>query len=588
MTALPSGAVHYGPEEISRARAVIRLSLLCAILWAAINCGAGWWLHNVRPDGVAIAGFVMAGVWAWALHRISGDRMASAAVASYTVSGLVLLAVMGLLVPEFSLLFTFSTFIFLAFGVSHMSGRSSTWVVALTIAVALILLVPSLALRWRAGVPDGITRWVNLAGLLMVLSVDATMFIMLRRTLEARGQRLVAAEREAAEMQRRIAQQERLESIGKLAGGVAHDFNNILAIILNYAEFVADGVADRPEVLADVEQVQKAAERAAALTRQLLIFGRRGLVHGDVVDINQVIADTRDLLHSALGQHIELTTKLVPGVHRIRLDKGHIEQILLNLSVNARDVMPDGGSLLIETSQRQFSDEEGNAVTPKPGRYVCLSVTDTGTGFTDEAQKHVFEPFFTTKPTGRGTGLGLATIYGIVTDAGGDVQLHTEAGVGTTVRVYLPEVAGDVSVATAGPAARPATIDGVARTVLLVEDEPQLREITARTLERHNYRVRAVENAQEALAVLQEDTPVALLLTDVVMPGMSGLQLAQRAADLRPQLRLLFMSGFPRDLWEQGEIDSDLTIIEKPFDAAQLLRKVSEVLNPDIEEVTLA
>src|SRR5580692_1147789 len=526
MTALPSGAAHYGPEEISRARAVIRLSLLCAILWAAINCGAGWWLHNVRPDGVAIAGFVMAGVWAWALHRISGDRMASA-VASYTVSGLVLLAVMGLLVPEFSLLFTFSTFIFLAFGVSHMSGRSSTWVVAL---------------RWRAGVPDGITRWVNLAGLLMVLSVDATMFIMLRRTLEARGQRLVAAEREAAEMQRRIAQQERLESIGKLAGGVAHDFNNILAIILNYAEFVADGVADRPEVLADVEQVQKAAERAAALTRQLLIFGRRGLVHGDVVDINQVIADTRDLLHSALGQHIELTTKLVPGAHRIRLDKGHIEQILLNLSVNARDVMPDGGALLIETSQRQFNDEEGNAVTPKPGRYVCLSVTDTGTGFTDEARKHVFEPFFTTKPTGRGTGLGLATIYGIVTDAGGDVRLHTEAGVGTTVRVYLPEVAGDVSVATAGPAARPATIDGVARTVLL---------------------------------------------TDVVMPGMSGLQLVQRAADLRPQLRLLFMSGFPRDLWEQGEIDSDLTIIEKPFDAAQLLRKVSEVLNPDIEEVTL-
>jgi CheY-like chemotaxis protein len=311
-------------------------------------------------------------------------------------------------------------------------------------------------------------------------------------------------------------------------------------------------------------------------------------VHGDVVDINQVIAGTRNLLHSALGQHIELTTKLVPGVHRIRLDKGHIEQILLNLSVNARDVMPDGGSLLIETSQRQFSDEEGNAVTPKPGRFVCLSVTDTGTGFTDEARKHVFEPFFTTKPTGRGTGLGLATIYGIVTDAGGEVRLHTEAGVGTTVRVYLPEVAGDVPAATAGPAARPAMIDGVARTVLLVEDEPQLRQITARTLERHNYRVRAVENAQEALAVLQGGTPVALLLTDVVMPGMSGLQLARRAADLRPQLRLLFMSGFPRDLWEQGEIDSDLTIIEKPFDAEQLLRKVCEVLNPDIEEVTLA
>jgi signal transduction histidine kinase len=587
MTAVPSGSAGYGPEEISRARAVIRLSLLCAVTWAAINCGAGWWLHNARPEGVAIAGLVMAGTWAWALRRISGGRMASA-TAAYTISGLVLLAVMGLFVPEFALLFTLATFIFLAFGVSYSSGRSSTGVVALTIGVALILLVLSLALRWRGGVPEGISRWVNLAGLLMVLSVDATMFIMLRRTLEARGQRLVAAEREAAEMQRRIAQQERLESIGKLAGGVAHDFNNILAVILNYAAFVADGVADRPEVLNDVEQVQRAAQRAAALTRQLLIFGRRGLVHGDVVDINRVIEDTSNLLHSAVGEHIDLSAKLAPGVHRIRLDKGHIEQILLNLAVNARDAMPDGGSLLIETSQREFGDEESNAITPKPGRYVCLSVSDTGTGFTDEARKHVFEPFFTTKPAGRGTGLGLATIYGIVTDAGGDIRLYTESGVGTTVRVYLPEVAGEAPVATAGPAASPAAPQGAGRTVLLVEDEPQLREITARTLERQGYRVRAVENGQEAVAVLEGDTPVALLLTDVVMPGMSGLQLAQRAADLRPHLRLLFMSGFPRDLWEQGEIGCNLTIIEKPFDAEQLLRKVSAVLNPDSEEAASA
>jgi signal transduction histidine kinase len=587
MSAMPSGSARYGPEEISRARAVIRLSLLCAVTWAAINCGAGWWLHNPRPEGVAIAGFVMAGAWVWALHRISGGRMASA-TAAYTISGLVLLAVMGLFVPEFALLFTLATFIFLAFGVSHSSGRSSTGVVALTIGVALILLVLSLALRWRGGVPDSISRWVNLAGLLMVLSVDATMFIMLRRTLEARGQRLVAAEREAAEMQRRIAQQERLESIGKLAGGVAHDFNNILAVILNYAAFVADGVSDRPEVLNDIEEVQRAAQRAAALTRQLLIFGRRGLVHGDVIDINRVIEDTRTLLHSAVGEHVALSAKLAPGVHRIRLDKGHIEQILLNLAVNARDAMPDGGSLLIETSQREFDNEESNAITPKPGRYVCLSVSDTGTGFTDEARKHVFEPFFTTKPAGRGTGLGLATIYGIVTDAGGDIRLYTERGVGTTVRVYLPEVTGEATVATAGPAASPVTLEGAGRTVLLVEDEPQLRQITARTLERQGYRVRAVENGQEAVAVLEGDTPVALLLTDVVMPGMSGLQLARRAADLRPHLRLLFMSGFPRDLWEQGEIGCDLAIIEKPFDAEQLLRTVAVVLNPDNEEAASA
>jgi two-component system, cell cycle sensor histidine kinase and response regulator CckA len=264
---------------------------------------------------------------------------------------------------------------------------------------------------------------------------------MLRRTLEARGQRLVAAEREAAQMQRRIAQQERLESIGQLAGGVAHDFNNLLAVILNYSAFIAEAVADRPEVRRDVEQVQSAAQRAAALTRQLLIFGRRGLVHPDVVDLNQVICDSEALLRSAVGEHIEVRTRLAEECPRVRVDAGHIEQVILNLSVNARDAMPRGGCLLIETSRRQFGDDEADVTAPRPGRYACLSVTDTGTGFTEEALQHVFEPFFTTKPAGRGTGLGLATVYGIVKEAGGDIRLSSGAGAGTTVRVYLPEEA---------------------------------------------------------------------------------------------------------------------------------------------------
>src|SRR5579859_5457511 len=572
--AVLGGAARYDPHEISRARAVIRLNLGCVLVWIAINCVAAWWLHNPRPAGVAAAGLAMAGIWTWALRQISGGRMAPG-VAAYTVSGLLLL-VMGLFVPELSLLFTFATFIFLAFGLSYMSGRASMQVVALTLIVALALLVSSVALRWTSGVPDDIYRWVNLTGMLMALSIDATMFIMLRSTLEARAQRLVEAGQEAAEMQRMLARQERLESLGKLAGGVAHDFNNLLAVILNCAVFIAEAAEDRPEMLHDIEQVQAAAKRAAALTRQLLIFGRRDLTYGEVVDINQVIADTEKLLRSAVGEHIEFRTELASGALWMRMDASRLEQILLNLSVNARDAMPDGGSLLIETSQRRFSDGKGDATAPARGRYVCLSVTDTGTGFTEEARQHVFEPFFSTKPAGRGTGLGLATIYRIVKDAGGDIRLYSEPGIGTTVRVYIPQADDGAEASTAARANDPA--EGAGRTVLLVEDEPQLRQVTARILERHNYRVRAAENPHDALAVLRSGAPAGLLLTDVVMPEMSGLQLAEQATALRPDLRLLFMSGFPRDVWERGGIDRDLSIIEKPFDAEQLLQAVSETL----------
>jgi two-component system, cell cycle sensor histidine kinase and response regulator CckA len=549
----------------------------------AINCGAAWWLHNLRAAGVAAAGLAMAATWTWVLQRISRGRMTHRVIAVYTVSGLVLLLVMGLLVPELSLLFTFVTFIFLAFGLCFLSGRASKQVVTLTLVVALVFLLTSVVLHWSSGVPDDVYRWFILVGVLMSLSVDAIIFIMLRRTLEARARRLVEAEREAAQMLRRLAQQERLESLGKLAGGVAHDFNNLLGVILNYTAFIAEAAEGRPDLLQDLEEVQSAAKRAAALTRQLLIFGRRDLSHGEVVDINSVIRDTERLLRSAVGEHIEFGMRLSGAAHRVRIDTSHLEQVLLNLSVNARDAMPEGGSLLIETSQHEFHDEGNGA--PGPGRYVCLSVTDTGAGFTEEARQHVFEPFFTTKPAGRGTGLGLATIYGIAKEAGGDIQLLSELGVGTTIRVYLPEAGDQVGVAAAGPAGSLAGTDGEGRTVLLVEDEPQLRQVTARILEHHNYRMRVADNPHDALAMIRDDARVELLITDVVMPGMSGLALAEKATAVRPQLRFLFMSGFPRDLWERGEIDRDLPIIEKPFDAEQLLRRVGEALGRDQRDV---
>jgi signal transduction histidine kinase len=579
------GATTANLNEVSRARAVIWANMLCVLAWIVINVVAGWELRNARPYGVALAGFGMVLAWTLALWDISGGRMARG-VAVYTVSGLLLLLAMGMFVPELSLLLTFATFIFLAFGLSYMSGRASMQVVALTIAVALVLLVTSVGLGWTSGVPREVFRWVSLTGMLMALSIDATMFVMLRRTLEGRANRLVTAEREAGAMVQRIAQQERLESLGKLAGGVAHDFNNLLAVILNYSSFVAEAVEDRPAVLADIGQVRSAAQRAAGLTRQLLIFGRRSVDSGEVVDINQVVADTEGLLRTAVGEHIELRTSLEADMSRVRIDTSRIEQVLLNLSLNARDAMSGGGVLRITTSDHLFNGRKADAATPHAGQYVCLAVSDTGTGLTDEARRHAFEPFFTTKPVGRGTGLGLATVHGIAKDAGGGAALSSEAGLGTTVRVYLP-ASVDGSIITA-PAAGPMLLEGAGRTILVVEDEPQLREIASRMLERHGFRALTVESPDKALALLETDSRIALLLTDVVMPGMSGLQLAERATALYPALRILFMSGFPRDLWERGEIDPELPLIEKPFDADVLARKLAEVLSAERKPLSSA
>jgi two-component system cell cycle sensor histidine kinase/response regulator CckA len=495
------------------------------------------------------------------------------------VSGLLLLLAMGMFVPELSLLLSFATFIFLAFGLSYMGGRASMQVVALTIMVALVLLVTSVGLGWTSGVPPEVFRWVSLTGMLMALSIDATMFVMLRRTLVGRADRLVEAERAAGAMLQRIAQQERLESLGKLAGGVAHDFNNLLAIILSYSTFVAEAVTDRPSALSDIRQVESAAERAAGLTRQLLIFGRRQVDTGEVVDINRVVMDTENLLRTAIGEHIELRTSLEAKISRVRLDTSRIEQILLNLSLNARDAMSTGGVLSISTSDHHVEPGTSDPATPRPGEYLCLTVRDTGSGLSDDARRHAFEPFFTTKPAGHGTGLGLATVYGIAKDAGGGAALDSEMGAGTTVRIYIP--AARDGVMSRAPSEDMALLRGSGRTILVVEDEPQLREITCRILQRHGFRALTAASPDLALALLEADPQIALLLTDVVMPGMSGLQLAQQATSRYPALRILFMSGFPRDLWERGEIDPELPLIEKPFDAAALLRKIADVLKSE-------
>jgi PAS domain S-box-containing protein len=379
----------------------------------------------------------------------------------------------------------------------------------------------------------------------------------------------------------------RLESLGELAGGIAHDFNNLLAVIINYAAFVAEDLdaaassrdeEKRHAMRTDVEQISLAAQRAAHLTHQLLAFARREVVQPEVVDVNAVVTDVEQLLKSTLGEHIELRSELAPDLRSVLIDPGRLEQILVNLAVNARDAMPQGGTLTINTANVDVDEDyTAHRAELSPGPYVDLRVSDNGKGMTREVAERAFDPFFTTKPAGQGTGLGLATIYGIVQQAGGRAQIRSESGVGTTATVLLP--------ATDGTPSRTAKQIGAAQlrgeaTILLVEDEDALREVTRRILAGTGYRVITAANGDEALAAAGEQAePIDLLLTDVVMPQMHGPHLAEQIQRVRPSIRVMFMSGFAQPILESGgHLDTGVTLIEKPFSGATLLAKVSQVL----------
>jgi signal transduction histidine kinase len=562
-------------ETIRRARAIIWISVVCIDAWIILLAAVSLGFHSARPLGVVAAGVGMALCWLVALHQMSTGRLARG-VAIYTISGLLLLLVMGMFIPELSLLFTFATLVFIVFGLSFMSGRASFRIVALAIVVALILLVTSIALRWTSGVPAGPFRWINLTGMLMVLFVDAVMFIMLRRTLEARADRLVSAERQAVQFQERVVQQERLESLGQLAGGIAHDFNNLLSVILNYGVFVAEATADRPEVLSDVEQIQAAAERAVTLTQQLLIFGRREVTQPEPLDLNTIVEDVQSLLSRSIGEHIVLRVEPVSHLPRIRADRGQVEQVLLNLAVNARDAMPEGGSLTIATRVAELDDSYSRVDPPvSPGRYVELEVSDSGTGMSADVSAHIFEPFFTTKPTGQGTGLGLSTVYGIMTKADGGMSVHSEEGVGTTFRLYFPATDEPVAMEPPDPEAYEG---GQGETIIIVDDESSVLEVTSRILSQNGYVTFSADTCEEALSLV-EAHDFQLLLTDSVMPHMSGSTLARRVEELRPGRPVLFMSGYGGgDLSPQRIVEEGVAFIQKPFNRRALLEKVRTML----------
>ncbi|HSZ14647.1 MAG TPA: ATP-binding protein [Solirubrobacteraceae bacterium] len=395
-------------------------------------------------------------------------------------------------------------------------------------------------------------------------------------------------EAEKERLQNQLQHSRRLESLGELAGGIAHDFNNLLAVIINYATFVGEDLDSgayardldkRRAMRADVEQISVAAERAAHLTHQLLAFARREVVQPDVVDVNSVVTAVGQLLKRTLGEHIELRHELDPDLRPVLIDLGQLEQILVNLAINARDAMPDGGVLTIDTANVEL-DTAYTAQRPEltPGRYVRVRVSDTGVGMPREVVERAFDPFFTTKPAGQGTGLGLATVYGIVQQAGGRAQIYSETGVGTTFTALLPPT--QEPPASPPRAVDPSLLQGDA-TILLVEDEPALRDVTRRILTGGGYRVIAAEDGVAALAVAGELTgPIDLLLTDVIMPHMNGPQLAERIRRSRPTTVVMFMSGFAQPILDSGgHVEEGAVLIEKPFSGSGLLAKVGEALN---------
>jgi len=388
------------------------------------------------------------------------------------------------------------------------------------------------------------------------------------------------AREELRKTEAQLLQAQKMEAIGQLTGGIAHDFNNMLTVIMGYSELMLQKLKADDPLRSEVEQIKEAGNRASLLTRQLLAFSRKQVLQPRVLDLNAVLTNLDKMLQRLIGEDIALVTMPAPGLGRVKVDPGQIEQVIMNLAVNARDAMPNGGKLTIETANVELDNAYAREhVSVRPGPYVMLAVSDTGCGMDAATQARIFEPFFTTKEPGKGTGLGLSTVYGIVKQSDGNIWVYSEPGRGTTFKIYLPRVeAVAEAVEPSGAAAR--TIRG-SETILLVEDENAVRALIRSTLQANGYTVLEAHHGKHAIQVCEQHAgPIHLMVTDVVMPEMSGRDLAERLKPSRPNMKVFFMSGYTdKAIVNHGELDPGTAFLQKPFIPDALARKVREVLD---------
>jgi PAS domain S-box-containing protein len=419
---------------------------------------------------------------------------------------------------------------------------------------------------------DG-TRYTEEQTITPVLDASGaiTNFIAIKRDISARR---------ALELQ--YLQSQKMEGIGRLAGGVAHDLNNLLTVINGTVELSLPNVSNGSELRGDLLEIRRAADRAAALTRQLLAFSRQQVLKTEIIDVNRVVGDLLKMLTRVIGEDIRIETRFSLGLGNIRGDAGQLEQVVMNLTVNARDAMPGGGTLVIETRNTHLDEDFASQhVTVKPGPHVALIVSDNGVGMDANTRGRVFEPFFTTKEPGKGTGLGLSTVYGIVKQSGGSIWVYSEPGRGTTFKIYFPRVDEPIKERTSGPL-RLLETKGK-ETVLVVEDENAIRAVAVRVLGLQGYQVLDAASGTEALGVAAtHGKPIDLLMTDMVMPGMTGPELAQALLARQPSLKVLFTSGYSADaVARQFGMGDDVHFISKPYGIADLAREVRKVLDGD-------
>ncbi|MFA4835179.1 MAG: ATP-binding protein [Dehalococcoidia bacterium] len=425
----------------------------------------------------------------------------------------------------------------------------------------------------------------------VVLLIEGTspLFVSIEAVVSDNGQECRAAvtdiserkraEQEIASLQEQFLQSQKMEAIGRLAGGIAHDFNNLLTIIQGHAQLSILRLREGDPLRENIERIERASERATALTHQLLAFSRRQIMEMMVLDLNQILQRVDRMLRRVIGEDIELETFLSEPIGKVKTDQGQIEQVIMNIAVNARDAMPDGGKLIIETANVELDEEYARAhIAVNPGRYVMISLSDTGVGMTPEVRERIFEPFFTTKEKGKGTGLGLSTVYGIVRQSGGNICVYSEHGKGTTFNIYLPQVDEPLEELKKDVFQE---IAGGGETILVVEDEETVRELAVMVLERQGYRVLDASGGKEALLLCGEfKDSIHLLLTDVVMPGMGGHKLVDFLKEIHPETKALYMSGYTDNaILHHGVLDEGIEFIQKPFTVEKLARKVREVLD---------